>query len=192
MTRTAIIALGSNLGERMRHLREAVTAIDSFPGVRVLAASRIYETPALTLDGVKEEAPRYLNAAIQIELDETVTARKLLQELRAIEDEAGRQRTIRWGDRTLDLDIIAVAGETRHDRELVIPHPRAHERAFVLAPWLDLEPEAVLAEHGPIAALREQASDRVDVVAESSSIWPAAALTADSATGTHETGALRA
>lgn len=192
MTRTAIIALGSNLGERMRHLREAVVAIDSIPGVRVLAASRIYETPALTLEGVKEDAPRYLNAAIQVALDETVTSRELLNELRAIEDEAGRQRTIRWGDRTLDLDIIAVAGESRHDRELVIPHPRAHERAFVLAPWLDLEPEAVLTEHGPIAVLREQASDRVDAVAEPSSIWPAVAATADSGIGTHETGAFRA
>ncbi|WP_083523154.1 2-amino-4-hydroxy-6-hydroxymethyldihydropteridine diphosphokinase [Pseudoclavibacter albus] len=192
MTRTAIIALGSNLGERMRHLREAVAAVDSIPGVHVRAASRIYETPALTLEGVKEDAPRYLNAAIQVALDETVTSRELLNELRAIEDEAGRQRTIRWGDRTLDLDIIVVAGETRHDRELVIPHPRAHERAFVLAPWLDLEPEAVLADHGPIAELREQAGDRVDAVAEPSSIWPAEPATADSAAGTHETGALRA
>ncbi|MBN6777115.1 2-amino-4-hydroxy-6-hydroxymethyldihydropteridine diphosphokinase [Pseudoclavibacter alba] len=192
MTRTAIIALGSNLGERMRHLRDAVAAVDSIPGVRVLAASRIYETPALTLEGVKEDAPRYLNAAIQVALNETVTSRELLNELRAIEDEAGRQRTIRWGDRTLDLDIIAVAGETRHDRELVIPHPRAHERAFVLAPWLDLEPEAVLADHGPIAELREQAGDRVDAVAEPSSIWPAEPAIADSAAGTHERGALRA
>lgn len=192
MTRTAIIALGSNLGERMRHLREAVAAVDSIPGVHVRAASRIYETPALTLEGVKEDAPRYLNAAIQVALDETVTSRELLNELRAIEDEAGRQRTIRWGDRTLDLDIIVVAGETMHDRELVIPHPRAHERAFVLAPWLDLEPEAVLADHGPIAELREQAGDRVDAVAEPSSICPAEPATADSAAGTHETGALRA
>lgn len=171
MNRTAIVALGSNLGDRLEHLRGAVEAIASIPGVTVLAASRVYETPALTLEGVSEEAPRYLNAVIKIGLGDLVTAHELLVELRAIEDEAGRQRTVRWGNRTLDLDIITFAGEARSERELILPHPRAHERAFVLAPWLDVEPEGALPGRGALAELRALANDEVAPVADPGSIW---------------------
>lgn len=138
----AVIALGSNQGDRERLLRDAVRAIHELDGVRVMAASGIVETPALKLDGVDESAPSYLNAVIIAMV--SLQPEELLRQLHVIEANFGRVRDIVWGDRTIDLDLIDFAGLVRHGDTLTIPHPRAWQRGFVLAPWLQLHPDAVL------------------------------------------------
>lgn len=148
---TAVIALGSNLGDREATLARAVAALDALPESSILAVSSWHGTVALTLDGLDPEKPAYLNgvALLQTRLDPYT----LLDALRQIEAENGRERVERWGDRTLDLDLIAL-DELEIDSEVLqLPHPRAHERDFVLAPWLEVQPDAALIGHGPIAPL---------------------------------------
>ncbi len=148
---TAVIALGSNLGDREATLKRAVAALGVLPESSILAVSSWHGTVALTLDGLDPVKPAYLNgvALLQTRLDPYT----LLDAMRQIESENGRERIERWGDRTLDLDLIAF-DELEIDSELLqVPHPRAHERDFVLAPWLELQPDAVLVGHGPIATL---------------------------------------
>ncbi|CAG7844308.1 2-amino-4-hydroxy-6-hydroxymethyldihydropteridinepyrophosphokinase [Pseudoclavibacter triregionum] len=164
MTRRVILALGANLGDRAATIESALRDLDARPEIAVVAGSRVYETPALTLTGIDDTEPRYLNACALLEVAETLSARALLDVLRALEDESGRQRQVRWGSRTLDLDIVDFGGLEQSTRVLTLPHPRAGDRAFVLAPWMDLEPDAVLAGRGPIAELRAAAADRVDPV----------------------------
>lgn len=159
--RQAVIALGANLGDRDATLSSALRSITELPGTKLVAASSLYETPALTLEGVSDEAPAYRNAVVLVDTD--LPAEDLMRALHAIEDEHGRTRETRWGSRTLDLDLIQVAGELR-DAELQLPHPRAHERAFVLAPWLEVDPRAELAPFGSVAELRSAAVDRVERV----------------------------
>ncbi|MBB5633317.1 2-amino-4-hydroxy-6-hydroxymethyldihydropteridine diphosphokinase [Cryobacterium mesophilum] len=164
---SAVIALGSNLpmdAEGIHHgreslLRDAVRAIDALDGVRVTAASGIVETPALKLHGVDEDAPSYLNAVVLA--DTTLDPEDLLQQLHGIEASLGRVREEVWGDRTIDLDLIDVGGITRHNDTITLPHPRAWQRAFVLEPWSQVQPDAVLPGHGPIAALLAATTDRV-------------------------------
>ncbi len=138
----AVIALGSNLGDREAILRDAVRDLAATPGITVLRESSLIETPALKPDGVDEDAPPYLNAVVLVR--SALDPHALLDALHAIEQSHGRVRTEHWGDRTLDLDIVSMGGLRVQEPELVIPHPRAHERAFVLAPWLEVEPDAVL------------------------------------------------
>lgn len=143
----AVLALGSNLGDRADILQGGVDAIAGIEGVRVTAVSPVYET--VPVGGPPQ--PDYLNAVVLA--DVTIPARGLLDRLHEIEAAFDRVRLVRWGPRTLDLDIITV-GETRAgDPDLTLPHPRAHERAFVLAPWHDADPDAVLPGHGPVAGL---------------------------------------
>lgn len=145
MTR-AVLSLGSNLGDRGAHLRSAVAALEPY----LLAVSGVYETPPWG----DPDQPAYLNAAVVVR-DETATARDWLARARAIEAAAGRERdpSRRFGPRTLDVDVIAVFAPdgtpvVADDPELTLPHPRAHRRAFVLRPWIDIEPHARLAGHG--------------------------------------------
>jgi 2-amino-4-hydroxy-6-hydroxymethyldihydropteridine diphosphokinase len=138
----AVIALGSNLGHRDATLLQAVREIAMLDGVELVEASGLHETPALKPDGVDPDAPAYLNAVVVVET--SLDPHTLLARLRDIEQAHGRVRTERWGDRTLDLDIIDVDGMTVHTDDLTLPHPRAHEREFVLAPWLEADPEAEL------------------------------------------------
>ena len=147
----AVLALGSNLGDREATIREAVLEIDALPGVKVLKASGLVETPALKPDGVDLDAPAYLNAVISVR--SALGPAELLHELQGIERGLGRVRGVRWGDRTLDIDIVAFAGLAIDEPDLTVPHPRAHERAFVLAPWLQIEPDAALPGHGSVAGL---------------------------------------
>lgn len=144
---TAVIALGSNQGGREELLREAVRAIDALDDVRVVAASGIVETPALKLHGVDETAPRYLNAVVIAKV--ALEPEELLRQLHGIEASLGRVRDEVWGDRTIDLDLIDFGGLMRHNDAITLPHPRAWQRAFVLVPWFDVQPDAVLAEHAP-------------------------------------------
>ncbi|HEU4807319.1 MAG TPA: 2-amino-4-hydroxy-6-hydroxymethyldihydropteridine diphosphokinase [Homoserinimonas sp.] len=154
-----MIALGSNLGDREATIRAAVSDIDAVPGVRVVAASGLVESSALKPAGVDEAAPSYLNAVILVET--TITPLELLDAVNAIEHHHGRVRETVWGDRTLDIDLIAV-GDVRQDSErLTLPHPRAWQRAFVLVPWAQVDPDAVIPEHGRVADLLGGVDDAV-------------------------------
>ena len=150
--RRAVLALGSNLGERMTSLQGAVNAIADTPDVWVTAVSPVYETdPIESPAGAKT----FLNAVILI--DTTLAANRLMDRALAIEDAFDRERSeVKNAPRTLDVDLIVV-GDRRSDEEsLRLPHPRAAERAFVLQPWLDLEPDAEFPDLGPIADLLEK------------------------------------
>ncbi|MGR0319319.1 2-amino-4-hydroxy-6-hydroxymethyldihydropteridine diphosphokinase [Agromyces sp. ZXT2-3] len=158
MTR-AVIAFGANLGDREAAIASATREIAEAEGNRLVAVSPVYESAAVRLDGVDPDAPRYLNGVIVIETD--LEPHALLDLLQRVETEHGRTRETRWGDRTLDLDLIDLGGLRLSDDRLELPHPRAWERAFVLQPWLDVEPDAEIAGRGPIAALRAEATDEV-------------------------------
>lgn len=134
---TAVLSIGSNLGDRLAHLRLAVQVL------RPSAVSSVWETAPV--GGVPQED--YLNAVLLCELDAT-RAWELAQDA---ERAAGRERAVRWGPRTLDVDVVQAPGPV--PAGLVVPHPRAHERAFVLAPWLDVDPSAELAGHGRVSDL---------------------------------------
>jgi 2-amino-4-hydroxy-6-hydroxymethyldihydropteridine diphosphokinase len=155
----AVVAFGTNLGDRVGTVAAATRELADTPGVRLVAVSPVYETAAVKLDGVDESAPRYLNGVVVIETE--LDPHALLDVLQRIELVHGRTRETRWGDRTLDLDLIDVEGIVLDDERLVLPHPRAWERAFVLQPWLDVEPDAEIVGRGRIADLRAAASDEV-------------------------------
>ena len=138
----AVIALGSNLGDRAATIRAAVGELGELRGVKVVAESGLVETPALKTDGVDADAPAYLNAIVLART--SLHPRALLEALHGIEAAHGRVRAERWGDRTLDLDIVSMGGLRVDEPGLTIPHPRAGQRAFVLAPWLQVDPDAVL------------------------------------------------
>ena len=145
--RRAVLAVGSNLGDRLGTLQGCVQAIARLPDTDVLAISPVYETaPA---GGPVQ--PDYLNAVLIVATG--LTPDGLLAAAHGIEAEFGRVRAQRFGPRTLDIDIISYAGQVSDDPELTLPHPRAHERAFVLAPWHDIDPGAELPGHGPIDRL---------------------------------------
>jgi 2-amino-4-hydroxy-6-hydroxymethyldihydropteridine diphosphokinase len=146
-----VLALGSNLGDREATLRAAAADLDASEGIRVTVASGLIETPALKPAGVDRDAPAYLNAVLLIET--TLSPRALLERVNAIEADHGRVRIEHWGDRTLDIDIIALGGLRIDEPDLVVPHPRAWERAFVLAPWAEVQPDAVIPERGRVADL---------------------------------------
>lgn len=166
----AVIALGSNQGDREATLRAAVDAIDAIDGVSVRDASPLVETPALTPHGIDDAAPAYLNAVVVVR--SALTPEQLLAALHTIESDFGRVRTERWGDRTLDLDLIDFAGLTRDSDTLTLPHPRAHERAFVLQPWAIVQPDASLPGRGPVADLLTTVTDPVTVL-DTAPLWVA-------------------
>ncbi|NEK60560.1 2-amino-4-hydroxy-6-hydroxymethyldihydropteridine diphosphokinase [Geodermatophilus sabuli] len=146
----AVLSLGANLGDRAAALRGAITALAA-DGVLV-ARSTLYETPPW---GPVEQPP-YLNAVVVVR--GPVDAAGWLARAHELEEAAGRTREVRWGARTLDVDVVTVTGDDGQpvlsaDPELTLPHPRAHERAFVLVPWLTLDPGAALPGHGRVADL---------------------------------------
>ncbi len=132
----AVVALGSNLGDRFDFLQKAVNKINSFKEIEILKISSVYET--LPVGG--PEQGNYLNAVISVNTE--LEAEELLFKLLLIELDLGRQREIVWGPRTIDLDLIWFENQTINLDNLVLPHPRAHERCFVIKPWLEIEPEA--------------------------------------------------
>ncbi|QNN51209.1 2-amino-4-hydroxy-6-hydroxymethyldihydropteridine diphosphokinase [Nocardioides mesophilus] len=151
--RRCVIAIGSNLGERLNNLQGAVDSLADTPEVWVTSVSPVYETTPLD---APEGSAEFLNAVLLA--DTTLSARTLLERALAVEDAFGRERTGEYGaPRTLDVDLIVVGDRRAHDDDLVLPHPRAHERAFVLAPWNDVEPDAELIDHGPVAELLAKA-----------------------------------
>jgi 2-amino-4-hydroxy-6-hydroxymethyldihydropteridine diphosphokinase len=147
---TAVLALGSNLGDRQETLQGGVDAIEGIEQVHVVAVSPLYETAPV--GGPPQ--PDYLNAVVLVRT--TLPSRALLDRLHEIEAAFDRVRLVRWDARTLDIDIITFGDERSDDPGLTLPHPRAHERAFVLAPWHDIDPDATLPGLGPVAALAEK------------------------------------
>ncbi|MFF8494209.1 2-amino-4-hydroxy-6-hydroxymethyldihydropteridine diphosphokinase [Streptomyces albidoflavus] len=147
--KTAVISFGSNLGNRLETLQGAVDALEDTPGLRVKAVSPVYETEPWGVDPGSQ--PSYFNAVAVIRT--TLPPGSLLERAQAVEEAFHRVRDERWGPRTLDVDIVAYAGVVSADPELTLPHPHAHERAFVLAPWHDVDPEAELPGQGPVDEL---------------------------------------
>lgn len=154
--RRCVLAIGSNLGERFSNLQGAVNALADTPEVWVTAVSPVYETsPVDAPEGSRD----FLNAVVLA--DTTLSARTLLERALAVEDAYGRERdTESNAPRTLDVDLIVVGDRRAQDDDLVLPHPRAHERAFVLAPWNDVEPDAELPGQGPVAELLSKAAEQ--------------------------------
>ena len=145
----AVVALGANLGDRHETIRAAAERISRLPLVSEVRLSPLRETVALRLDGPDPDAPGYVNAVALVTT--RLAPAILLGMLHAIEDENGRERRERWGDRTLDLDLIAYDDVESDEPRLQLPHPRAAERLFVLEPWLDLDQDAVLLGRGRVA-----------------------------------------
>ncbi len=146
-----VLALGSNLGDRAAILAAAVRALTDLPGFDLIGVSPAFESAAVKPSGVDEEAPRYLNSVVAGAYGGTPHA--LLAAVNGIEADLGRVRVERWGDRTLDIDIIVFGDVELAEERLAIPHPRAHERDFVLAPWLELDPAATIPGLGSVRAL---------------------------------------
>ena len=138
----AVLALGSNLGDRGATIVEAVKRLAQADGVEVTAASSLMETVALTPHGPDPDAPGYLNGVVLV--DTTLGPQALLMLANQIEADLGRVRGERWADRTLDIDLIDVEAVVLNTPSLTLPHPRAAERSFVLAPWLSVDPDATL------------------------------------------------
>lgn len=146
----AVVALGANLGDREATMSAAIEELGRLPLVDAVRASAPVESVAVTLEGPDAEAPAYLNAVAIVTT--RLAPSVLLGYLHAIEERHGRERRVRWGDRTLDLDLIAYADQVSDAPTLLLPHPRAAERDFVLAPWLALDPDAVLPGVGRVDA----------------------------------------
>jgi 2-amino-4-hydroxy-6-hydroxymethyldihydropteridine diphosphokinase len=142
-----VLALGSNLGDRMANLQSAVDTLCADPGLDCAAVSPVYETAAV--GGPVQ--PDYLNAVLVAAT--TLPARAVLDRSQAAEAARHRVRQQRWGPRTLDVDVIVYGNQISSDPDLTLPHPRAHERAFVLVPWHAVDPDAVLPGRGRIADL---------------------------------------
>jgi 2-amino-4-hydroxy-6-hydroxymethyldihydropteridine diphosphokinase len=147
--RRVVLAIGSNLGGRMEALQGAVQAIADTPDVWVTAVSPVYETEPV---GAPEGSRSFLNAVVL--LDTTLAANRLMDRALAIEDAFDRERSeVKNAPRTLDVDLIVVGDRRNDDEHLRLPHPRAAERAFVLRPWLDLDPDAEIPGRGRVADL---------------------------------------
>ncbi|AIR99720.1 2-amino-4-hydroxy-6-hydroxymethyldihydropteridine diphosphokinase [Streptomyces glaucescens] len=160
----AVLSLGSNLGNRLETLQGAVDALEDTPGVRIKAVSPVYETEPWGVEPGTQ--PSYFNAVVVVKT--TLPPSSLLERAHAVEEAFNRVRDERWGPRTLDVDIVAYADLVSDDPKLTLPHPRAHERAFVLAPWHDVDPDAQLPGRGSVAGLlgtvtREGVAPRADL-----------------------------
>ena len=145
--RPVVFSLGANLGDPLDSLQEAVGHIARTPDLIVTGVSHVYATDPVGFT----DQPDFLNIVLLAE--STMPSTVLLERALAIEDSLGRERLERWGPRTIDIDLIVVGERHRNDSHLVLPHPRASERAFVLVPWLDADPDAALPGHGRVADL---------------------------------------
>jgi 2-amino-4-hydroxy-6-hydroxymethyldihydropteridine diphosphokinase len=152
--RRCVVSVGSNLGDRMYALQGALDALGDTPEVWVTGVSPVYETDPVDSP---EGSETFLNAVILF--DTTLSARTLLERAQAIEAAYGRDRSgdvPQNGPRTLDVDLIVVGDRHADDEHLELPHPRAAERAFVLAPWYDVESDAEIPGYGTVAELLEK------------------------------------
>ncbi len=145
--RSVVFGIGSNLGDSASILQGAVSDLNAIDGLEITAASPIYETDPV---GGPQQGV-FLNSVLvgRTSLDNAA----LLDAAQAVEQHWHRVREVRWGPRTLDVDVLAIDDEVSDDPRLTIPHPRAHERAFVLVPWLEVDPHARIAGRGALADL---------------------------------------
>ena len=154
--RRCVLAIGSNLGDRLGNLQGAVNTLADTPDVWLTAVSPVYESEPID---APEGSNDFLNAVVLV--DTTLSARTLLERALAIEDAYGRERSpVHNAPRTLDVDLVVVGDRRADDEDLVLPHPRAHQRAFVLLPWHDVDPDAELLDHGPVAELLTKTGDQ--------------------------------
>jgi 2-amino-4-hydroxy-6-hydroxymethyldihydropteridine diphosphokinase len=162
MTVRAFVALGSNLGEPQATVQAALAALESLPRSTLVAASSLYLSAPVGL----RNQPDFINAVAA--LDTQLSPDALLEELFAIEARFGRKREFHHAPRTLDLDLLLYGDKTRGAARLTLPHPRMHERAFVLLPLLELAPDIVIPERGPardlMAACREQKLAKLAII----------------------------
>jgi 2-amino-4-hydroxy-6-hydroxymethyldihydropteridine diphosphokinase len=144
---TAFVGIGSNLGDREANLARAIELLSAEDGIDVVAVSQIRETEPV---GPIEQGP-FLNGVVQVET--SLRPGELLERLLAVESRLGRVRAERWGARTIDLDLLLYGNETIDEPGLSVPHPRLHERRFVLEPLADLDPGLEIPERGSVSAL---------------------------------------
>lgn len=145
--REAVFSLGSNLGDRFAYLQGAVNHLRATPGLTITRISSVYQTTPVGL----VEQPDFLNLVVTA--DSSLASTVMLERALAIEEAFDRVREVLGGPRTVDVDLIAVGNRQLSNDFLTLPHPRAHERAFVLVPWHEVDPEAELVGHGRIADL---------------------------------------
>ena len=155
----AVLALGSNLGDRGETIESAIEQLSSHPKIRVLEQSPLVESIAVTESGLDESKPNYLNGVIKIATK--LTPKSLLKATSDVELSHGRVRERRWESRSLDIDIITFENKKLVTKNLTLPHPRANERAFVLVPWSLMDSEAELVGFGKVAELAEPVKDQV-------------------------------
>lgn len=159
----AVLGLGGNIGDTRKLLADALVALAAHPDIRVVAVSALYETPPWG----KTDQPPFLNAAVRIET--ALPPRRLLEAILEIERDLGRERTERWGPRTVDIDILLFGTGPVDEPGLHIPHPHLHERAFALAPLIDVMPEAEFS--GRPAREWLEAADRSGMVRQAEPGW---------------------
>jgi len=146
--RRVVFSLGSNVGEREVNLQDGLDSLLEAPSIRPVAVSPVYQTAPV--GGPDQDD--YYNAVLVVDTD--LPARTILERCLAVEEAYGRDRTTtRWGPRTLDIDVIVIGERRADDPDFVLPHPRAHERAFVLAPWLAIDPDAEIPGRGAVRDL---------------------------------------
>ncbi|MDR1852253.1 MAG: 2-amino-4-hydroxy-6-hydroxymethyldihydropteridine diphosphokinase [Propionibacteriaceae bacterium] len=143
----AVLSLGSNIGNREDYLARARKALAQTPGVQLVKTSGIYETEPFGTFAQRD----FLNQIVIADI--TITAEELLERALSIEADLGRVRVQDKGPRTVDIDLIQVGDVLSNTPKLTLPHPAAHERAFVLVPWLEADPQAVLPGFGPVKEL---------------------------------------
>ncbi len=143
----AVISLGSNIGDRFSYLQSALNEINELPNSKILICSSVYETKPVGL----EDQSDFLNAVIILDTD--FNAEELLMKLMLIELNLGRERSIKWGPRTIDLDLIDYEKMIIDTEKLILPHPRAHERCFVLKPWEEIDNNSEITGKGKVSEL---------------------------------------
>jgi 2-amino-4-hydroxy-6-hydroxymethyldihydropteridine diphosphokinase len=158
---TAVLALGSNLGNKRQWLVKALSLIATTPDIYLIDISPVVESKALTVSGVDSSKPSFLNCVAEIETP--LEPEQLLRELQAIELELGRKRKERWGDRNIDIDIITYGDSQLETDDLVIPHPEAKNRAFVIVPWYLMNQKAKLPGVGRIKKLARKYAGEVEL-----------------------------
>lgn len=151
----AFLGLGSSLGDRVRHLQDAVDRLHRLEtGVEVVRLSQLYESPHLGLQpGDDIRYPQHLNAVIQVQT--RLAPLDLLAHMQAVEEAGGRQRSVRWGPRTVDVDLLLYSDLTLNTERLTLPHPGLRQRAFVVLPLHDLVPDLRLPDGTPLALLMQ-------------------------------------
>jgi 2-amino-4-hydroxy-6-hydroxymethyldihydropteridine diphosphokinase len=155
----AVLALGSNLGDRGETLHSAIEQLGAHPKIRILEQSPLVESIAITESGPDQSKPNYLNGVIKIATK--LNPKKLLKAANDVELSHGRVRERRWESRSLDIDIITYENKKQESKNLTLPHPRAHERAFVLVPWSLMDSEAELIGFGRVSELAEPIKNQV-------------------------------